>query len=264
MAGLKVLFIGDIIGRLGRQALKDLVPELRKKHRLDLVVANIENLAHGKGVTKSTFAEVSDIGIDAFTGGNHTWKHQEVIELLKSDSHRLIRPANYPPGAPGRGYCLQTINQQRVLIINLIGRVFMRQQYDDPFRSFDDILAKNTDVDAVIVDFHAEATSEKKAFGWYADGRATLVAGTHTHVPTADAEILPNGLGYVTDVGMVGPRVSVLGVDKTEIIASFLTQLPVKHKMVEQGEVVFNSVLAEINGLRTIKMKRLDLMIEGR
>ncbi len=264
MAGLKVLFIGDIIGRLGRRALKDLVPELRRKYRLDLVVANVENLAHGKGITKSTFAEVSDIGIDVFTGGNHTWKQPEVIELLESDSHRLIRPANYPPGVPGRGYCVQMINKQRVLVINLIGRVFMKQQYDDPFRSFDEILAKETAVDAVIVDLHAEATSEKKAFGWYADGRASLVAGTHTHIPTADVEILPDGLGYVTDVGMVGPRVSVLGVDKAEIIASFLTQLPVKHKMVEQGEVVFNSILAEIDGLRTIKMKRLDLTIEGR
>ncbi|HBH46666.1 MAG: hypothetical protein A2445_02550 [Candidatus Jacksonbacteria bacterium RIFOXYC2_FULL_44_29] len=266
MAGtLNVLFIGDIVSQLGRRAVQQVVAKLRKQESLDLVIANIENLAHGKGITKGTLAEIQNIGIDAFTTGNHVWAQPEGKELLAEAKNQIIRPANYPPNVPGRGYCIIKVKTKKVLLINLIGRVFMKLDYDDPFRKFDEILKEAPKHDEVIVDFHAEATSEKVAFAWYAAGRASLVVGTHTHIPTADAELLSkHKLGYVTDVGMVGPKDSILGVQKDEIIEAFLTQLPVKHKMVETGDIVFNSVLAKLKNHQSIQIKRIDMIIEGR
>jgi len=262
---MKVLFIGDIVGKLGRQAVKQIVPKLRKKHRVDLVIANVENLAHGKGITKDTFQEIKNIGIDIFTSGNHIWRRKEGLKLLEDEKLKILRPANYPPGVPGRGFIIATINNKKVLVINLIGRVFMSKDYDDPFRKFDETLAQTSEIDEVIVDFHAEASSEKQAFAWHVAGRASLVLGTHTHVPTADAGLVSKyNLGYVTDVGMVAARDSILGVKKEEIIKSFLTQLPVGHKMLTKGKIAFNSVFANINNLKTIQIKRIDLEIEGR
>lgn len=261
---MKVLFIGDIVGKLGRRAVVEIVPKLRKKYKVDLVIANIENLAHGKGITQNTFEQIQAAGIDAYTTGNHVWKYKEGLEMLDDDELRIIRPANYPPGVPGQGYTVLEIKGKKVLLINLMGRVFMRQDLDDPFRKFDEILDE-VQADHVIVDMHAEASSEKVAFGWYAAGRASLVVGTHTHIPTADAQLLsPKKLGYVTDVGMVGPKNSILGVDKAEIIESFLTQLPVKHRMVEKGDIVFNSILAKIKHYQSMNIERIDLIVEGR
>lgn len=260
---LKILFIGDVVGELGRHAVKELVPKLRMEHKLDLVIANVENLAHGKGITPKTFAEIQNIGINAFTSGNHIWRRKEGFRLLDDANLQILRPANYPPGAPGRGFVILNVMNKKVLLINLIGRVFMKKDYDDPFRKFDEIISQTSNIDEVIVDFHAEASSEKLAFAWYAAGRASLVAGTHTHIPTADAEIISqHNLGYVTDVGMTGAKESVLGVKKEEIIQSFLTQLPIGHKMLKKGRILFNSVLAEINNLQTVHIRRIDQIIE--
>ena len=262
---MKILFIGDIVGKLGRQAVKQIVPKLRREHNLDLVIANVENLAHGKGITPKTFAEIQNIGIDAFTSGNHIWRRREGIVLLEDKNFEILRPANYPPGVPGRGFLTLQVKDKKILLINLIGRVFMPKDYDDPFRKFNEILSQTSGIDEVIVDFHAEASSEKQAFAWHAAGRASLVVGTHTHVPTADAGLLSkHNLGYVTDVGRVAARDSILGVKKEEIIEGFLTQLPVGHKMLAKGKIAFNSILAEINNRQTIQIKRIDLEIEGR
>lgn len=265
MDPLKVLFIGDVVGKLGRRALQETVPQLRSKHNLDLVIANVENLAHGKGITKRTFAEIQHIGIDAYTSGNHVWTYKEGIELLQNEENQILRPLNYPEGVPGQGSCVLNIRGRQILLINLIGRVFMKDDFDDPFRKFDQVIQQMPEVDEVIVDLHAEASSEKKAFAWYVAGRASLVVGTHTHIPTADAALMsPHNLGYVTDIGMVGAQDSVLGVAKEEIIHGFLTQLPVKHKMIERGTVIFNSILAELKGYQSIQITRVDLIIEGR
>lgn len=262
---LKVLFIGDIIGRLGRKAVKEIVPKLRSQLNLDLVVANIENLAHGSGVTKKTFNEIKDVGIDVFTSGNHIWKQKEGVEMLNEKALSIIRPANYPNGVPGMGFLTISVKGKRVVIINLIGRVFMKAHCDDPFRTFDRIVNQQKSADVIIVDFHAEASSEKKAFAWYVEGRASLVVGTHTHVPTADADIIgEHKLGYITDVGMTGANSGVLGVKKEEIIEHFLTQLPVKHTMIEAGPIVFNSILAEFEHGNIIKIKRIDKIIDNK
>jgi metallophosphoesterase (TIGR00282 family) len=256
---LKILFIGDIVGKLGRKGVNEIVPRLKKKHALDWVIANIENLAHGKGITKSTFEAIKNSGIDAFTSGNHIWHFKEGVALLQDENSNILRPANYPDGVPGRGFLVKEIKGKKILLLNLIGRVFMKDNFDDPFRKFDEIMAKNGEVDEVIVDFHAEATSEKKAFAWYVAGRASAVLGTHTHIPTADAQLLgEHQLGYVSDVGMVGAEESILGVEKSSVIEAFLTQLPFKPTMIESGRIVFNSVLMEIESKKAIKIERID------
>lgn len=261
---LKVLFIGDIVGKSGRRGVKEILPGLRKKRGIDLVIANCENLAHGKGISQETIREMMGAGVDVFTSGNHVWDKKEGIPLLDNPSFQILRPANYPPGVTGRGMLSLTVKKQPVAIMNLIGRVFMKHDFDDPFRAFDALL-KDAPKDAVIiVDLHAEATSEKRAFGLYAGNRAHLICGTHTHVGTVDVGVINRHTGYVTDVGMTGALESVLGVGKEEIIAQFLTQLPVRHTMVEAGAVVFNSILAEIAGGKCVKVERYDKIIEGR
>lgn len=246
---MKVLFFGDVMGKIGRRAVAEILPVWREKYGVDVVVANVENLAHGKGVTQLTLEEMQNMGVDFFTSGNHIWAKPEVYEIFARDQMPLIRPANYPPGAPGRGARLLTVKGQSVLFINLLGRVFMHEQYDCPFRALDSILEEFKDVErvATIVDFHAEATSEKVSFGLYADGRVSAVVGTHTHIPTADQEVLPKGTAYVSDIGMVGAKYSSLGVDIENILKKFLTQLPASHEIPESGPVVVNAVLLDIN-----------------
>jgi len=257
----KVLFIGDVVGKLARKGIKKIIPKIRTEHDIDLVIANIENLAHGKGITIKTFQEICDIGIDAFTSGNHIWRRKEGFNLLKDKDNKILRPANYPLGSPGRGFCVLSIGQKKILLINLQGRVFMKPDLNDPFLVFDDIIASISEVQDVIVDFHAEASSEKLAFAHYVAGRASLVVGTHTHVPTADAGLLTKKkLGFVSDIGMVGAKNSILGVKKEEIIKGFLTQRPVQHKMLDKGKLQFNSILATINKFQTIQIKRVDLV----
>lgn len=265
---MKILFFGDIIGAPGRKALAKILPAWREKYSPDLAVANGENIAHGKGVTERTFQELLAAGIDAVTSGNHIWNHKEAISLLENKKLPLLRPHNFPPNLPGRGYMEIEAGVTRVLIINLIGRVFMHSHYDDPFRAADEILRErhlNGSDDeaaekygAIIVDWHAEATSEKAALGWYLDGRVSAVLGTHTHVPTADAKILPKGTAFVSDVGMVGPENSIIGVEKEPILEGFLKQIKVKAD-VASGPVEVNAVLVEIDfktGL-AVKIERL-------
>ena len=244
---MNIIFVGDVVGRPGRLAAARLLPDLRKKHAADLVIANGENLAHGKGSTQKTIAELLAAGVDFVTSGNHWADQKEMLSIADNKDLPFIRPANYPPGTPGRGYAFVTVRTQKVLVINLMGRVFMKQHFSDPFRSLDSLLeaTKSERPDVILVDFHADATAESVAFGFHADGRVTAVLGTHTHIPTADAQVLPHGTGYVTDVGMVGPKHSVLGLKIETALQANRTQLPYTYELAEDDEVVFNYAVIE-------------------
>lgn len=246
--------IGDIIGKPGRRAVSALLPGLRQELKLDLVVANGENAAGGFGLTPETAEELFESGVDVLTSGTHIYDQREIIPHLDG-SMPILRPLNYPPLAPGRGYTV--VNN--VLVVNAVGRVFVGT-FDCPFRAMDKLLEEMPGHPKVIVvDFHAEATSEKAALGWYLDGRVSAVVGTHTHVPTADARILPRGTGFVSDLGMVGPVNSIIGSEPEDVLARFLTQTP--HRLrVPDGPVYFNSVLIEINqeSGRSISLQRVD------
>lgn len=257
---MRILFFGDIVGKIGRRAISEVLPEYKKEYRPDLIVANGENLAHGAGVTINTVEEVLQAGVDFLTGGNHIFRKPGYEDVFTQLANKIIRPANYPPGVPGRGYATLKIKNQRVCLINLNGRVFFRESFDDPFRKFDKIkkLLKIAKTDIVLVDFHAEATSEKNAFACYVDGQVAAVLGTHTHVPTADLKILPQGTALVTDVGMVGARDSVIGVEKDGPLAMFLTQLPVKFERTDEGWAQVNAVLLETKGSQVKKIIRAD------
>jgi metallophosphoesterase (TIGR00282 family) len=238
---LRVLMIGDVVGRPGRRAVRQFLPGLRRDYSLDLVIANGENTAGGIGITPDTAKELCDCGVDVITTGNHVWAKKEIIPHLDGELP-ILRPLNFPPTAPGRGF----LKIKGVLVVNLIGRVFIGQ-YDCPFRAIDCLLSESQiGPKVIIVDFHAEATSEKVAMGRYLDGRVSAMLGTHTHVATADPCILPKGTAYVTDVGMVGPTDSVIGVDTESAIRSFLTGMP--HRFfVSEGAVTFDSVIVEVD-----------------
>lgn len=252
---MKVLAIGDVVGKPGRRALAQLLPQLRRSQGIDLVIANGENAAGGKGLTAATAEEMLRAGVDIITSGNHVWEHREVYPLLDSESP-ILRPLNYPPGTPGKGL----LRQGPVAVINLIGRSFMPCEPDDPFRAADKALANLKDCPIIIVDMHGEATSEKTAMAWYLDGRVSAVFGTHTHVATADARILPKGTAYVTDLGMVGPLHSIIGVEGQDVLRRFLTQLPTRFNVAEKGPTIFNSVLIDIDEAtgRARSIARLD------
>lgn len=246
---LRVLFIGDISGKLGRKTVAKVLPGVKREERPDLVVANAENSAHGSGVTEDTVKELAAAGVDWFTGGDHAL--QRFKHLGFYDKYPIIRPANFPPGVPGRGFALVPAGGKNILLINLIGRVFMDMDYDCPFRKLDEILA-NTDlhkknISAIIIDMHAEATSEKAAFRHWADGRVSAVLGTHTHVMTADHGITAKGTAHITDTGMTGADDSCLGVDRENIIKTFLEQIKYPHVIPETGRAVFNAVLVSID-----------------
>lgn len=247
--------IGDIVGKPGRKAVSALVPGLRKELGLDLVIANGENAAGGFGITPEVAQELLATGVDVITSGNHIWDQKEILPYLDGKLP-VLRPLNYPPSVPGRGY----ISTGRALVVNLIGRVFVGT-FDCPFRAIDLLLAQLTDRPrVVIVDLHAEATSEKEAMGWYLDGRVSAVAGTHTHVPTADARILPRGTAFVCDLGMVGPAHSVIGVSFEDVMVRFLDQTPQRLRVPASGPVRFNSVLVDIDEAtgRATSIARLD------
>jgi metallophosphoesterase (TIGR00282 family) len=235
-----ILAIGDVIGKPGRKAVSALLPELREAYHVDLVIVNAENAAGGLGTTPSTAQELLDAGVDILTSGNHIWTHKEILPYLDSDMP-ILRPLNYPPGVPGRGYI---VNQ--ALVINLIGRTFMTN-YDCPFRAMDQLLdSLENRPPVVIVDFHAEATSEKMAMGRYLDGRVSAVLGTHTHIGTIDAQILPAGTAYVTDIGMTGPIDSIIGDDIEAVMKRFLTMIP-NHLPVGKGKTTFNAVVVTVD-----------------
>ncbi|HOZ36510.1 MAG TPA: TIGR00282 family metallophosphoesterase [bacterium] len=263
---MKILFFGDVVGKIGRRALAESMPKYQRKYKPDLLIANGENLAHGAGVTEETLKEVLATGIDLVTTGNHVFDKKGVEEIFTNFENKIIRPANYPEGLPGRGYATLKVKNKRVCVINLNGRVFARENFEDPFRTFDQIeeLLKIAKSDIVVVDFHAEATSEKSAFGWYIDGRASVLLGTHTHVPTSDVKISSKGTAKVSDVGMVGDSDGVIGVQKEGPLNLFLTQVPSRFEYAEEGMAQINAVVVEVDEKsgRAIKIERADMEIK--
>lgn len=263
---MKILFIGEIVGKLGRHTVGALLPNLRQSAKIAVVFANAENIAHGKGATKTTLAEVQDYGVNAFTSGNHIFWRKEVLEVFDADNSSIIRPANYPEDVPGKGFEIIDLGQDgKVLLINLLGRTFFNEPVFCPFRTVDKILEDFADekLAAIVVDFHAEATSESVAMGWYLDGRVTAVVGTHRHLPTADCWVMPQGTAYVTDLGMVGARHSVLGVEPQIIIDKLKNPQPQKFEWVEEGPAVFNSVLIEVENGKATSIERVDKVLNG-
>ncbi len=255
---MRILVIGDVVGKPGRRAVQTLVPSLRRDEGIDLVIANGENAAGGFGLTADTAYELLESGVDVLTSGNHIWDQKEIIPYL-DEGLPLVRPANYPD-APGRG----SLVHDNVLVVNLMGRVFM-PALDCPFRAADQILREEGASSAppvIIVDFHAEATSEKQAMGWYLDGRVSAVLGTHTHVGTVDTRILPKGTAFVSDVGMTGPMDSVIGSEVSAVVDRFLTGMP-QRLPVAGGPVVMNSVLIDVDREtgKSLAIERVDRIV---
>lgn len=265
MATLRFLYIGDVVGKAGRAAVTQLLPGLRSEFKLDAVCMNAENMAHGNGISEATVNDMHTAGVDYFSSGNHIFDNKDGVEYLKRSDCRVIRPANFPKVTPGKGYITFEVGTKKVLLINLAGQVFMPQQVDSPFYCVDEILKqfKREDFAAILVDIHAEATSEKQALAWYLDGRVSMVVGTHTHVPTADLRILKQGTGLVCDLGSVAAADSVLGADKAKVLNRFLTQMPGALAPVETGSVFFNSVLIEIDSHtgQTVHLERVDRVV---
>lgn len=243
---MNILFIGDIVGKPGREVVKDLLPGLKKEFAIDFIIANAENAAGGSGITPKVCSELLDSGIDALTSGDHVWKRREVFQIIESQPG-LLRPLNFPKGSPGSGSGIfKTRKGIGIGLINVLGRVFM-QALDCPFKTTReeiDRLSKETNI--IIVDIHAEATSEKVALGWYLDGLATAVLGTHTHIQTADERLLPQGTAYITDVGMSGPFDSVIGRRVEDVLQRFLTQIPTRFEVASQN-IQLQGVLLEID-----------------
>ncbi|WP_274651476.1 TIGR00282 family metallophosphoesterase [Paenibacillus humicola] len=252
---MNVLFIGDIVGSVGRAAVKKVLPSLQSKYNPHIVIANGENAAAGRGITSAIVKELLDAGVHGITMGNHTWDNKDIFEWI-DDQPKLVRPANFPPGSPGQGAALIKANGKELAIVNLQGRTFL-PPIDCPFRKADELLEQlRNETNHILVDFHAEATSEKIAMGWHLDGRASLVVGTHTHVQTNDDTILSGGTAYVTDVGMVGSKEGVLGMERGAVMHKFMTQLPARF-VVDEGAWHFHAVLAEIDD-STGRAKRLQ------
>lgn len=242
---MRILFIGDIVGKPGREAIKRFLKPLQEEYKIDVTIANGENAAAGKGLTKEIAEELYSNGIEFITMGNHVWDHRDIMKFIDGE-HRLIRPANYPVGAPGQGHGFLRVSGKKIGVLNLAGRIYL-SPLDDPFSgAIRWINQMKQETPIIIVDFHAEATSEKMALGWFLDGKVSAVVGTHTHIQTADARLLHNGTAYITDVGMTGPRDSVLGVKKEIIINRFLTQLPAKFELAS-GPIQINAVVIEID-----------------
>jgi metallophosphoesterase (TIGR00282 family) len=257
---IKIIFIGDIVGSVGRKALKTIMPRLKQAHSNAIFIANGENAAAGRGITAAIAKEFYELGIHGLTMGNHTWDQKDIFDFIDQDE-KMIRPANFPPGTPGRGYTVIKVKDQELLLINLQGRTFL-PPIDCPFRKVDEIVESDKKKHKFIfVDFHAEATSEKIAMGWHLDGKVSVVVGTHTHVQTHDERILPQGTAYVTDVGMVGPRDGILGMERTAVLQKFKTQLPVRF-VTDEGKWHFHAVLIELDDqsgfAKSIKLIRYD------
>ncbi|WP_342389121.1 TIGR00282 family metallophosphoesterase [Salinicoccus bachuensis] len=251
---MRILFIGDIVGKIGRRMLQEHLLELKRQHGAQVAIVNGENAAHGKGITEKIYKELLTAGADFITLGNHAFAKRDVYEFLDEDI-RMVRPANFPEGAPGKGYGVVNVNGVKLLIMNLQGRSFM-DAIDCPFRKADAILDA-VDADEIFVDFHSETTSESLAMGHYLDGRVDAVVGTHTHVQTNDEQVLPEGTKYITDVGMTGFRDGILGIRKEEVIERFLHQLPVRHNVPEEGAGILSGVIIDTktNKIDTIRIR---------
>lgn len=246
----KILFLGDIVGKPGRKAVSQNLPALRAELKPNLVIANGENSAGGVGIEAKLAEEIYSYGVDVITTGNHIWNRKDIFPYLDANSHRIIRPGNYPEGAHGKGFCIFEKENFKIAIVNAQGRVFMAELVDCPFKYMDQLFDNEIkDCDLVFVDFHAEATSEKIAFGNYLDGRASVVVGTHTHVQTADERLLPKGTAFITDAGMCGPRDSVIGGEVEKIIKRFVTGVPHKFDVAEVDGML-NGVLIEIDSVK--------------
>ncbi|MDN9011518.1 TIGR00282 family metallophosphoesterase [Brevibacillus laterosporus] len=256
---MKLLFIGDIVGSPGREIVKEYVPRLKRKYAPDLIVVNGENSAHGRGITRKIANELFQVGVQAITMGNHTWDNREVFDFIDEDS-RIVRPANFPEGTPGRGLTYVQTHVGEVAIINVQGRTFLPPLMC-PFETAERLVEEaRKRTKFIFVDVHAEATSEKQALGWYLDGKISAMVGTHTHVQTGDERILPNGTGYITDAGMCGPTDGILGMERSAVIKKFLTQLPVRFEVAE-GPTQLNGVLFTLDNStgKTTKIDRIRI-----
>lgn len=243
---MNILFIGDVVGSPGRDMVKEYLPKLKEKYKPNLTIINGENAAAGKGITEKIYKQFLEWGAQVITMGNHTWDKKEIFEFIDQAKY-MIRPANFPKNNPGRGMIFLNINGTEVAVINLQGRTFLPAN-DDPFQKVDELIdqaKKRTNI--IFLDFHAEATSEKQAMGWYVDGRVSAVVGTHTHTQTADERILPSGTAYITDVGMTGPYDGILGVDRDTILRRFLTNLPSRFEIDKKGRKQLNGFIISIN-----------------
>ena len=263
---MRILFIGDVVGRSGRNAVLERLPGLIRDWKLDFVAINGENAAGGFGITEAICQELIDAGADVITGGNHSWDQKEALVFIER-APKLLRPINFPPGTPGRGVALvEARSGARVLVVNAMGRIFM-DPLDDPFAAVERELAAcplRRAADAIIVDMHAEATSEKQAMGHYCDGRASLVVGTHTHAPTADHQILPNGTAFVSDLGMTGDYDSVIGMDKTEPLTRFLRKIPGARFEPAAGEATLCALAVETDDTTGLARRVAPVRLGGR
>lgn len=242
---MKILAVGDLVGEGGVKKLKELLPKIREEEKIDFVIVNAENSAGGMGITTKIFNELKALNIDAMTMGNHTWGKKDIFTFI--DDPKLLRPANYPNNVPGKGYGIYNCKGKKICVVNLIGRTDMNVLSENPFQKMQEILKEvRSQADIIILDFHAEATAEKIAMGYYLDGKITAMFGTHTHVQTADEKILEHGTGYITDIGMTGPIKSVIGMDIAVSIKRFETTLPERYKLAE-GNCMLNGCIFDIN-----------------
>lgn len=262
---LKLLFLGDVFGEAGRSVIKHLVPKLKQEKNLDLVFANAENAAAGRGISEKLAKELTDAGVDFMTSGNHIYHVKECYPFLDSPNCPILRPYNFPKSSPGRGTAIvKTKMGLQVGLINLMGRLFMEPGVNLPFQSFDDaFLELQSEADVIVLDFHAEATSEKRAMGWYVDGKVQLMVGSHTHVQTADEEILPNGTAFITDLGMTGPYDSVIGMEKEVVLKRFRDLIPGKFTPAKK-DLRLCGVISEIDvqKKRAVSIERVCLRME--
>ena len=255
---MRILFIGDIVGKLGREAISNYLPKLKQTYKPTVTIVNAENAAHGKGLTEKIYKSLLREGVDFMTMGNHTYGQRQIYDFIEN-ANRMVRPANFPDEAPGVGMRFIQINEIKLAIINLQGRAFM-QDIDDPFKKADALIAEaQKETDYIIVDFHAETTSEKNAMGWYLDNRVSAVVGTHTHIQTSDERILPGGTGYITDVGMTGYYDGILGINREEVINRFITSLPQRHVVPDEGRSVLSGVIIDLN--KDGKTKRIERIL---
>ena len=253
---MKILMVGDIFGRAGRRTFAEITPKLKSEKNIDIVVANGENAAHGHGLTVSTFNELLSSGADIITTGNHVWSNKEILEIIDVEPF-LLRPANFPEGTPGNGFCIYPYRAKNIGVINVMGRTFM-QAVDCPFVCAEKIVEQiKKQCDIILVDFHAEATSEKMSLGYFLDGKVTAVVGTHTHVQTADGRILPNGTGYITDLVMVGIYDSVIGLDIESVVEQFISCRKGKFTVPENGRCIYTGVVLDIDNA-TNKLNNIE------
>ena len=255
---MRILFIGDIVGKLGREAISNYLPKLTQTYKPTVTIVNAENAAHGKGLTEKIYKSLLREGVDFMTMGNHTYGQRQIYDFIEN-ANRMVRPANFPDDAPGVGMRFIQINEIKLAIINLQGRAFM-QDIDDPFKKADALIAEaQKETDYIFVDFHAETTSEKNAMGWYLDNRVSAVVGTHTHIQTSDERILPGGTGYITDVGMTGYYDGILGINREEVITRFITSLPQRQVVPDEGRSVLSGVIIDLN--KDGKTKRIERIL---